>query len=221
MNQKTFLLALISMTTFIYSCKKDKGLEPSKNIPPESYPNYSQLKVGNYWIYQQYEIETNGHATSKNIFDSCYVEKDTVINNKTYFKLIMPRVYENQRENFFQRDSSHYIVDSNGKIVFSSQDFTTIFEKSYYLNFNNKDTICQISRKMEDRNMAITTPSGTHITLNAKETYLMYPAFANAGNSRSINKRYAENLGIVVETLPFYFSDPNYVERRLVRYHIN
>lgn len=220
-KQKTLFLSAALMTIFIYSCKKDKDKEPATTTPTTTYLNFSQLKIGNYWVYQEFDIDTNGNATPQNTFDSCYVEKDTLINTKTYLKIVKPMPYfPNQKEISFQKDSLHYIVNSTGKILFSYQDFSTVFESSYFMAEPN-DTVCQIVKQMADKNLTVTTPAGTFTTSNAKATYLMYPNWTYAGNTRNTNTRYAENIGIVIETLPFVVTSPNYIERRLVRYHIN
>jgi len=217
MKKKTLFLSAVIMTFLIYSCKKDKNSEPFA----ATYPNFSQLKVGNYWIYQQFEIDANGIETPKNTFDSCYVEKDTIINSKTYLKIIKPTPFStNQMDISFQKDSLHYIVNSLGEILFSHQDFSSIFE-SIFLTAGPNDTVCQIVKQMADKNLVINIPAGTFTTSNLKETYFMYPNWTSAGNMRYKNTRYAENIGVVVETLPFYSSNPNYTERRLVRYHLN
>jgi hypothetical protein len=221
MKQKTFFLSVALISTMIYSCKKDKDTDPTAPTTCITYPNFSQLKVGNYWVYEQFDIDAIGNATSKNTFDSCYVEKDTIINSKTYLKMVKPNPYStNQSDISYQKDSLHYIVNSNGKILFSSQDFSTIFEYRYFLAGPN-DTVCQIVKQMADENLTVTTLAGTFTTSNAKETYSMYPNSASVGNPRNKHTRYAENMGIVIETLPFFASSPNYIERRLVRYHFN
>ena len=107
MNHKTLFLFVALLTATIYSCKKD--IEPM--TPATSYPNFSQLKVGNYWVYEQFDISSTGIATSRNIFDSCYVEKDTIINSKTYLKIVRPLYYSPQKEIMFLKDSLHYIVN--------------------------------------------------------------------------------------------------------------
>ena len=69
--------------------------------------------------------------------------------------------------------------------------------------------------------MIVTTSAGTFTTLNTKETSFIFPNYATFTNLRYGNTRYAENVGIVIETLPFFLSSHNYIERRLVRYHLN
>jgi len=81
-NTTLLLLAFVSSTLFI-GCFKE-------NQESVVYPDFAMLKVGNYWIYQYFDIDSLGNATATNTYDSCYVEKDTTINGKTYFKIYKP-----------------------------------------------------------------------------------------------------------------------------------
>ncbi len=224
MKKNLFLMSLMALLIISYSCKKDKKEE---NTPtPITYPNYSQLKVGNYWVYQQFQIYEDSIAYPRPNIDSCYIDKDTIINGHTYYKFFKPypshcQYYYNQYYMYsFIRDSSHYIVNSFGEILFSSQDSLSVLRTFYYI-WEGNDTLCQVVLKMADKNLSVNTPAGTYITSNSKETYHMYPNYVSAGNPRYVNTRYAENIGIVIETQPFYLSSPFYIERRLVRYHLN
>jgi len=222
MKLKTFF-CIILISTLIYSCKKeDEIIEPNPaNITATSYPNFAQLKVGNYWVYEQFDVDSNGTSVSKNLFDSCYVEKDTIINSNLYFKIVKPKPYfATQKDISFQRDSLHYVVNSNGKILFSSQDFSTVFDSQYYMA-SPGDTLCQMIKKMTDKDIPVSTPAGSYLTSNAKETYYMFPSWSTAGNPRYKHTRYTENIGITIETLPLFASNPNSIERRLIRYHLN
>ncbi|MBK9733144.1 MAG: hypothetical protein IPO83_17970 [Chitinophagaceae bacterium] len=216
MRKTFFLLALPVAVLAISSCKKT---EEPQVFPPVIYPNYSQLKVGNYWIYQEFDIAASGVSTPKDVFDSCYIEKDTLIGGEKYFKMVKPSVIT-ITENIYLRDSLHYLITSTGSILFSSQDFTSIFS-SYAYVIETADTICTVEKKMNDQPVTVNTPAGTYQTLVATETFNMYPGWTAAGNPRVKNTCYAENIGVVTETLPFYQSLPTYVERRLVRYHLN
>lgn len=216
MNHKTLFLFVALLTATIYSCKKD--IEPM--TPAISYPNFSQLKVGNYWVYEQFDISSTGNATSKNIFDSCYVEKDTIINSKIYLRIVRPLYYSQQKEIMLLKDSLHYIINSNGEILFSSQDFSNVLLSRYVWGGAN-DTISKVTKQMADKNVIVTTSAGTFKTSNAKEISLIFPNYVTFTNLRYRNTRYAENIGIVIETLPFLLASPNYIERRLVRYHLN
>jgi len=214
-------MSLLTLLIISYSCKKDKKEEPAPT--PITYPNYSQLKVGNYWIYQLFNVDSLGNSTPTNDYDSCFIEKDTIINGYTYFKMLKPE--NGNGPNYytsFIRDSLHYLVNSKGQKLFSSIDSLSILDTYYFSYYYNVlDTVCKVVSKMTNRNNAVNTPAGTFITLNYNETYYMYPHYTSGGNPRYKNTRYAENIGIVIETLPFYTGYPIYVERRLVRYHLN
>ena len=219
MKKLKFCLSLIVLTVFIFSCKKDKNntttLTPGTG---PAYPNYSQLKVGNYWVYQQYDVDSLGNATPKSNIDSCYVEKDTIINSAIYFKMFRPYLYPS--EYLYLRDSLHYVVDAGGKIVFSSQDFATVFE-DYYITAGPNDTVAHSIVKMEDPNVLVNVQAGYFTTCDYRLTYNMYPGWSGNGNPRMMHTRYGRNTGIVIETLPVYAANPNYIERRLIRYHLN
>ena len=218
MRKAAIALLLLISTCLIYSCEKDK--ETDKRIPPVTYPNFSKFNVGSYWVYQQFRVDSMGNATPTNDFDSCYVEKDTLINGFSYVKTYRPTQFWPNIPYTIVRDSLHYIVTTGGKVVFSSQDFQTVFY-SYYSVLDNGDTMYHATNTMEDKDLSVTTPAGTFITSNFRRTVTYYPPFDYNGKHRYMHMRYAENIGIVIESLPFFSADPNYTERRLVRYHIN
>ena len=153
-------------------------------------------------------------------YETATLEKDTLINNINYFKVIRPEVLGSSFNDKFVRDSLHYLVNSVGQIIFSSQNFTDTFY-SYFVTASLTDTICKVLVKMDDKNLSVSTPAGQFQTSSFKQNYIMYPNWANYGNTRQLDTRYAENIGIISETFPFYASDPNYVQRRLVRYKVN
>lgn len=213
MKRYTLILFSSLLTISFSSCKKDSST-------PTTYPNFSQLKVGNYWVYERFNVDSSGNATATEIFDSCYVEKDTLINNISYYKVIRPEVPGSKYEDKFVRDSLHYLVNHNGQILFSSQNFTDIFYR-YFVTASPTDTICEVIVKMADKDLNVSIPAGQFNTYSFKQTFNMYPNWSSQGNPRHIDTRYAENIGIVTETFPFYSINPNYVQRRLVRYKVN
>lgn len=217
MKYKTVFLSLMTLSILIYSCKK----EDNQNQVFGGYANYSVLKVGNSWIYQIYDVDSSGNFTPRNEYDSCYVEKDTIINTKTYYKVVKPNMHYNEPFIYYLRDSLHCIVNSSGKILLSSWEFQRNILEYDEITPSN-DTIYHVSRKMGDQDFIVITTAGNFSSINAKETYTINPKFTYPGGLiRYRNVRYSPNIGIVTETLPFYLSNPNYYERRLVRYHLN
>lgn len=174
--------------------------------------------MGNYWIYEIFNVDSNGVSSTTNTFDSCYISGDTMINGKKYYFRDGQNSLSTSRGAL--RDSLYCIVSFTGEIVFSSSDFSSIFN-SYYITAGVNDTITFVSCKMADANFLVNPPAGTFTTINYQATYSMYPGWQANGNPRIRNTRYAENIGIVTETLQFFSSNPNYQEKRLIRYHLN
>ncbi len=222
-------LGVFSIVICLYSCKKDTKSEPVEEVqstPATTYPNYSNLKVGNYWIYQRFQIDGAGNETALSIIDSCYIEKDSIINGNKHYKYVAPRfgwladpmVNTPLGVQFF-RDSLSYIVSWGVGVEFSSQDFTTVFLSGS--NNVGVDTTCTYEYKMGDKNVSITTPAGTYITSSFNNNYHMYPGFDQGGTFRQRHIRYAENVGKITESGPIYAGTPTQWERRLIRYHLN
>jgi hypothetical protein len=210
MKLATTALLALGMLFAISACKKNNS-----QAQPTVYPNYAALKVGNYWVYQEYMLDFSGYDTATNVWDSCYVVKDTVINAKTYMVLAGPATnYSGNTVYQYLRDSLDFIVDQMGTIVFSSGHPGITFT-----SFGNaNDTF---SYQMSSLPVAVTVSAGSYSTLDFTETIKGVSPFPYYGSTRYRHTRYAQNVGIVTLTLQFYQSQPNYIERRLVRYHLN
>jgi hypothetical protein len=206
------------LTALVSSCKKDESLSPLVTSTIEPSPDYGKLAVGNYWIYQRFRIDNFGVVTPKNIYDSCYISKDTVINGKTYFEMYRPNTYGS----FFTylRDSAGCILNSAGQIIFSPNDFSSVF-RTTFATAGGTDTICRAVFKMNNKDSLVNTSAGNFVTSNFQITCYMYPNWSYYYNVRHQNTCYSENIGIVVETLKLLFDRGFCEERRLVRYHVN
>jgi hypothetical protein len=214
-------IALVAAATFLVlcasSCKDDKQPDPIPD-PPIHYDDYAKLKIGNYWIYQLFDVDSLGNGPALNEFDSTYVSKDTQMIGITYYFLASTILYTN---NIWIRDSLHYIVDEFGRIMFSSEDFTTAFVSQPLFFTGSTDTTAWVTRKMADKDLAFTTPAGVFTTSDFQTIYDMYPNYNQAGTRRVVHKRYSKNIGIVSETVPFYIGSIGYREKRLIRFHVN
>lgn len=211
MKKYTFSALAVSMLLFSYSCKdKDKA------VLPESYDNYSQLKTGNYWIYNIYDVDSLGNGMATDKYDSAYISGDTVIRGNTYY--IKIDHYPGYRSELL-RDSLHYLVNEQGTISFSSRDFQSLFYPDHLIS--GGDTIARKTQKMTDRDAVFTVPAGTFATSDFQTIYDMYPDYRLAGTHRVIHKRHAKNIGVISETIPFWINNPQIEEKRLVRYHVN
>lgn len=223
MKRSLLCSVLVITITATQSCKKKKVQEPEQiettatPVTPATYPNYTQLKIGNYWIYERFNVDQQGNATSQNVFDSCYVSKDTLIRGQKYFKYNNLSLLSSFK---YVRDSLHYTINSNGEILFSSEDFTTNFHDSYS-TANPGDTIYHAIYKMTDKDATTTTAAGNFTTSSFQKKYIIYPNYNQGLPVRYMNTRYCKNIGMITETQPIFLSVLSTVERRLVRYHLN
>lgn len=207
LNKSLILLVIIS---FALSCKKEQPKIPEPS--PITYPDYGQLKVGNYWIYERFEIDTNGNETQLGVIDTCFIEKDTLINDLKYFKYVRP--YLNNESTSFVRDSLHYLVTNTGRIIFSSVVFDEVFSV-----FTPPQGFHERHEWMTDKDSVISVPLGDYTTVNFQQIFYIDESL-EVQSPRYMNYRYAENIGIVSETLPWFYANPKYTEIRLVDYHI-
>ncbi|MBL7915885.1 MAG: hypothetical protein JNL49_12640 [Bacteroidia bacterium] len=216
--KKAIIYLIAGTTLLVASCKKDKDENPPATTP-RTVSQYAQLKVGNYWIYERFSVDASGNETSLGQFDSCYVEKDTIINNLTYTKYVSPYIGGPLTLNLYQRDSSGYLVDQNGIIYLAPNDFTSTLEDRYVLAIN--DTVAHVTKQMVNKDSVVTVPAGTYTIINCRTMFEMYPGYNSGGTFRPINSRYASGVGIVWDREVFFASQPTYTDRKLVRFHLN
>lgn len=210
------LTAFAALMLFTYACKED---EETPDPDPVVYDDYAMLKTGNYWIYEQFTVDSLGNATPLGIYDSCYIEKDTLINGKTYYKMFRPSYLGMPPTILYLRDSLHYVVDYTGMKYFSSSDFSSVF--NYSVISMEGDTIAERRVQMANPGVVIQVPAGNYTTTDCQIHYKMHSPYNMNGSNRFQHTRYAKNKGIIAETLPFFLSIPTYTERRLVRSYLN
>jgi hypothetical protein len=208
-KQVFFFFATLSFLTL--SCKKN-----ADDPIPTAQADYFQLKVGNYWIYEGFRVDSNNFATSTGKFDSAYIEKDTMIRGFTYYKrLENPLVLAGLQFSSYLRDSSGYLVTREGQILASDFNFVdtlaidTTNHQLYigYIKMTGKDSL--VSNEFGDpiesiisRMQVVPTPPSN---LPIRYTYQVY--------GKSVGK---------IKTHGFYFSGvfPS-LEAKLVRYKVN
>lgn len=198
-------IIFFSLIVTLFACKK-KEEAPKKDI---TYPSYSGLKIGNYWVYANYTVDERGE--SFNNTDSNYISGDTVIRGYRYF--IETGYYGNR----FLRDSLHYIVTNYGEILFSSEDFNTIFKTEFIVY---GDTVCKSESKMGERNVLTQVPAGTFKTNNFTYTFHMFPGYDEPKPIIYSYFKYSEGIGLVFSSIPFLGGNNLSMERRLLRYKV-
>ncbi|NOU47077.1 MAG: hypothetical protein HOO86_08450 [Bacteroidales bacterium] len=206
--RKLFVLSLV--ISFLISCRNENETIVSKD-------SYYPLAIGNYWIYQSVEIDSAGNETIRPKIDSVTISHDTTINNKQYF--ILEGTNNPMTPNWgiiaIFRDSSGYLVNNQGEILFTENNFTdTLY---YKVERNNQDTLYSITYKMEASTNPVTVPAGIFNVLNFKGTVFTPREIPGVDNPRYLNTYYAKKVGKILQSY-FYLSSPIIIEKRLIRY---
>ncbi len=213
--RKLFYLGLVII--FFASCEKDNSDSENNS---EVEVTYLPLKVGNYWIYKNYSIDSSGEEFEKSNLDSVVIDRDTTINDKQYYVMEgtdYPLTGSEWKIIGLFRDSCGYIVNEKGEIKLSVNNFVDTLDYATYVS--DSDTLYTLSYQMEKLSSTVTVPAGEFSVLNFKGTVILTEEFEGIENPRYIDNLYADNVGKVLESNVFYHSTTIW-EKRLVRYNI-
>jgi len=196
------------------SCKKEDSLAPVSSQTTEYFP----LEIGNYWVYEHYDINPSGNESKKDLVDSIVISRDTTINGHQYF--IYEGISHPSHPNWgiinILRDSSGYIVNNNGQIHFAQNFTDVLYTKA---EVTGGDTLFTLSYKVEEVPNTVLVPAGEFEVLNYKGT-LKELKLTSGFTDRHVDNFYAKDIGKILESY-FYFSSPVVTEKRLVRYRVN
>ena len=117
---KTYLLTGILFLLVLLACEKSN--EPNQEKQEEEPLNYYPLTTGSYWVYDTYKIDSLGNETLKSENDTVAIIGDSLIRGNNY-KVFYGKPYNlfNMKKiKYCRRDSSGYIVDGYGLVVFQN-----------------------------------------------------------------------------------------------------
>jgi hypothetical protein len=200
-----FLLAL----ALLGCSKSDSTTPPSENTYTAS--SYYPLSVGNYWVYDLYEVDTNGVEAFIDT-DSMYIEKDTILRGNRYF------VKRTSRLNGVSiiRDSSDYLINRYGLRLFGPQDKSDTLDL-LALPFNGADTTQLIHFQMNLQSRKVSLPAGNFNVLELIESVRF---LSGSSTIRPYSLYRAPNVGIVYSEGSYSHNNPIRIEYRLRRYFV-
>lgn len=209
-----YLFSLILVLTSWSCCDEDDDPQDCTDCVVD-VAEYTQLTVGNYWIYDIVKIDENGVDVEVTGTDSLYISGSTFINGNTYY------IQENTSSTFsgneprFLRDSADFLVNHEGDIQFSTTIYDTVIE-----NYEDNNSLYTIAYSMTDKDLEIDVPAGSFITSNFQGiVHFDEEAISVPVNDRAINSYYAKDIGLVKSNV-FYATLTSQLERRLVRYYV-
>jgi len=178
---------------------------------PESSPDYYQLAPGNYWVYEVQQIWNDTSIEVLPETDSIYIEKDTLINNVKYSKIVGDD-WLNITYNYFLRDSIGYLVDYKGKVHFSEVNFTDTL-------YAHTDHFVRIAYKMDANDSLISVPLGSFNCRFYRGTItLLYPSMNNLTKTQGEFR--ADGIGLITSNI-VSAGEPDFrIKKNLLRYHL-
>lgn len=189
------VILLIALLGFIFtSCTKDDVDNPTN---PVSSTDYMQLQIGNFWVYENYRFDSLGNEIVIGDPDSLVITGDTLIRGKLYYK----KLSVIQGYTSYLRDSSGFLVDDLGKIIFSEKDFDNILRV---------DTIgpnlAYVEYKMVEGDTIINIPMGSYPSLDYRGTVTsLQPDYPHGTQYTYIF--WADGLGMI-KSSAYYYSNP-------------
>jgi hypothetical protein len=202
-----------SIPAFLVMCFLTLGCT-QESTSPSLIQSVTQLKKGNYWIYETYKVFPSG-MEEKLGRDSVFISGDSTINDKTYSILNYGRVYTKQRFKTLLRDSLGYLVSNAGTIHLMITSDPVKLKNQY--SVVNKDTVAVTEYKSVRLNVNV--PVGQFETFAMEGTFKALKPLPNVISPRVFYTAYAKNIGRVYES--YLFSQSDYIfEERLVRYRV-
>ncbi len=215
------ILIIAALFITFASCSKDDDKNGDTILTaPEA--GYIPFYPGNYWVYEQYRIDTLGNETLLNHYDSIVITGTTVIDGKSYYVFEgtwMSGSLAMDTLNML-RDSSGYYLSPSGNVNFTDQNFTDTLHTYTVVNNHTGDTLFQAWYKMESQPQMITVPSGEFEALNYLGTIYTHNPNQGVQEIRYTDRYFTKNVGMIFDTY-YYIGSPNRMERRLKHYYVN
>jgi hypothetical protein len=214
---KTTLYAGLILLFAFFACTKDDN----DSLPELSEAAcYFPLTVGSYWIYNSYEIDSLNSEILISENDTMVITGDTSINGNRYSVFYGKRwVMGTFKAESFRRDSSGYIVNEAGTIVFSQSNLADTLFRAYPYDYDSSIFEYGI---MEIFPNQITLPAGTFDSVyNYKLSVVDLDLPDNTIGDQDY--LYAPNVGRILRQnfyLHQFSEEGKYYEERLVEYYI-
>lgn len=199
---------LLGLILIFISCDNEP-VTPSNPII-----NLMNLKAGNYWVYDWYEINlTNGDVSNLSKRDSIVIEKDSVVMDRTYFVKSSNLFGSSIRTKTVLFDSLNTIYS------FPEREVILTFDKSvnYTKNFGTEEVLIAVGYySLDNSSVSIDVPAGTFQSVNFKGRIESQEPNYQYG-IRYNDNYYSDKVGLVKMRTQIY-SSPNEIEMRLVRH---
>lgn len=199
------------------------------NQDPES--NFYALTVGNTWEYRWYGVSNEGNENPIDLYESIAIIGTEEINSNLYYKFsrtingnfngVYGFVPDNGEHFEYYRDSSGYLVNSEGQIKFSnnitepyvSETFTSAITD----NGQNIPTTVTGYAELQEEAYSYSTNAGNFDCLKVVIYYQRGDGFIYPANN---NVYYSDGIGLIKDDIVFLISETNGHYRKLESYSV-
>lgn len=216
MKKSSVIFGLILMS-YLSSCRTDDGSVDPK-ITPLTNADYLPAKNANYWIYEIYKVDSSGTETL--LGNDTMTVTDTNLNGMD-FKNYQYKQFPSQPSQLsqFMRDSSGFMTNQHGQIVFSVDPLNTV------LRTDSIGGVFVFTFQMEKEANGFSVPAGNFDdVLNYKHTVEYDSRITPPPGMPAIryyHNRYAKDVGLIFSSYAYASAiDLHRYEKRLVRYSI-
>ena len=211
--KKNNLIFILLLIFFLFiSCDENDSNPTSPTPNNESVLDYYPLEVGNLWIYELYEADSSLDFISRNRFDSVYIKNDTIINGVNYKERYSTMFHKTT----LLRDSSEYIINSNGNKLFTTNKNKELLYRQFYLN----DSSFVFEWGVDKIDSTCTIPLGEYSAKYIKGVLKTYNADDKNYGERKLFTAYSKDIGPILIRQSFVHANI-YLERRLIKYRKN
>ena len=202
------------------SCKNDDDSTVVNPPPPPQATNADYLpdNNANYWVYEVYRVDSSGVETF--LGNDTMTVKDTLMNGLAY-KKYNNNPFPGQRYSSyrFMRDSSGYMIDPSGNIVFAVNPLNTV------LRTDSIGNVYVFSFEMKKESGSINLPAGSFTDVlnyrNKVEFDSRVTPPLGMPQTRYYDNQYANKVGLIFTSYAFVsVPDLHRYEKRLVSYNI-
>ncbi len=205
------IVFILGAVIFLSSCSKNNSSPVQTPVVEEKVTDYFPLTVGNYWVYQLFRADTSMVPVPNGYFDSTYVEKDTVVNGKSFKKVISGYLFEY----WLLRDSADFLVNELGQRQFTHRQFTATlydYQPDYATGF-------VVSAAMSQKDSTFIVPAGQFVSKYLVGSVTALGDVPAWQKHRSFSIAYSKNIG-PVHRWAVWVHSPEFLEWRLVRFSV-
>jgi hypothetical protein len=213
------------MMLSVMACQKEKSII-TPDAPSTPSPAFT-AGTGSYFVYNIFEIDSNGQETPFGIPDTIFVVGDTLLNGHRFVHL-KDQWFNIGQISTFLRDSSGYIVDTSGMVqwanrnltdtvTFRSSEFSVAFHTFGYTN----RTFVLPSGSVNGNTIAANSQAAFELQMHS---YLTNGERMSVCDSGLVQKKlFVYGIGTVSSQLAWvgaHYGSCKYYERRLIYYSI-